>query len=486
MFVCKTSARFLLGQEWLKTSKIFSLFLILSLLIAGALVVPVNAAPMLQASNSVPRLRVSSDGHFLERSDGSPFFWMGDTAWFLTKLNTADIDTYLSDTAQKGFNGVLVDVDYYYFDPQGDPPFINGNSDTPYETYWQKVDWMVNQADAYRIYTGLVVMWGPDYNVAFGDDENKAYRFGQWLGRRYGSHNNVVWVVSGEYGEISPGGGKLKMFDSMAQGIRDGGGRQLMTIHPNLGSSSKDFQNSTWLDFNLLQSGYARQAGSLGIENWQFIDKDYRKKPVKPTMDGEPVYEAVPENPQDILGPRVGSDIVRRKAYWSVFAGAFGHTYGHKSLENSFVPGAPSSYLIEYAIPSWKDALNAVGRSQMRYLRSLIESKPILGRVPDQSILVSDGGPDNDHMQATRAADRSYAWVYIPTGGVATVNLNALAGSLVNASWYNPRNGGYATIGQYLKSGTQSFDAPGPNGSGNDWVLVLESAGRQARLPKRH
>src|SRR4030095_6342007 len=148
----------------------------------------------------------------------------------------------------------------------------------------------------------------------FGDDHNKAYRFGQFLGRRYGNRNNVVWVISGEYGEIGGDASKLKMFDSMAQGIRDAGGRQLMTIHPTLGSSSKDLHNASWLDFNLLQSGYARSAGSLGIENWQFIDKDYRKIPVKPVMDGEPVYEAVPENAADITGARVGSDIIRRKA----------------------------------------------------------------------------------------------------------------------------------------------------------------------------
>src|SRR4030095_7679692 len=109
----------------------------------------------------------------------------------------------------------LVDVGYYYFDPHGDPPFISSNSDSPYETYWQKVDWMVSQADAYRIYTALVVMWGSDYNIAFGDDHNKAYRFGQFLGRRYGNRNNVVWVISGEYGEIGGDASKLKMFDSM-------------------------------------------------------------------------------------------------------------------------------------------------------------------------------------------------------------------------------------------------------------------------------
>lgn len=28
-----------------------------------------------------PRLKVSDNGRFLVRDDGTPFFWLGDTAW---------------------------------------------------------------------------------------------------------------------------------------------------------------------------------------------------------------------------------------------------------------------------------------------------------------------------------------------------------------------------------------------------------------------
>ena len=49
-------------------------------------------------------LRVSANGRFLEYSDGTPFFWMGDTAWELFhRLNREDADLYLKDRADKGF-----------------------------------------------------------------------------------------------------------------------------------------------------------------------------------------------------------------------------------------------------------------------------------------------------------------------------------------------------------------------------------------------
>jgi hypothetical protein len=113
----------------------------------------------------------------------------------------------------------------------------------------------------------------------------------------------------------------------------------------------------------------------------------------------------------------------------------------------------------------------------MRHLRSLLESRPITGRIPDQTMLAFNPipGANLDRIQATRAADGSYGWVYIPNGGVTSVNMTKLAGPNVNASWYSPRDGAYRPIGQYLNTGFRNFDAPGATANGNDWVLVLDS-----------
>lgn len=55
-------------------------------------------------------------------------------------------------------------------------------------------------------------------------------------------------------------------------------------------------------------------------------------KPTKPVIDGEPSYENIPQglhDPKEVLWKACD---VRRYAYWSVFAGAFGHTYGNNSI----------------------------------------------------------------------------------------------------------------------------------------------------------
>jgi hypothetical protein len=49
-------------------------------LVVAALALLGAAAP---AVHGAERLRVTPDGRWLERADGTPFFYLGDTAWLL-------------------------------------------------------------------------------------------------------------------------------------------------------------------------------------------------------------------------------------------------------------------------------------------------------------------------------------------------------------------------------------------------------------------
>ncbi len=49
------------------------------------------------------KLNVSDNKRFLVHEDGTPFFWLGDTAWELFhRLNREEADRYLSNRAEKG------------------------------------------------------------------------------------------------------------------------------------------------------------------------------------------------------------------------------------------------------------------------------------------------------------------------------------------------------------------------------------------------
>ena len=113
----------------------------------------------------------------------------------------------------------------------------------------------------------------------------------------------------------------------------------------------------------------------------------------------------------------------------------------------------------------------------MQHARKLLESRPVFERIPDQSLLVSGAGTGTEHVQATRAQDGSYAFIYTAAGRPVTVDLRKLSGKTIVARWYDPRQGTYQPQGDFATGGLQEFRPPS-SGTGNDWVLVLDAAAR--------
>ncbi len=56
-----------------------------------------SAATPVDARQSAGRLKVSDNGHFIVRADGSPFFYLGDTAWELIHRLTREDAEFSED-----------------------------------------------------------------------------------------------------------------------------------------------------------------------------------------------------------------------------------------------------------------------------------------------------------------------------------------------------------------------------------------------------
>ncbi|MFY0575331.1 glycoside hydrolase family 140 protein [Cystobacter fuscus] len=434
---------------------------------------------------ALPKLRVSDNKCFLVKEDGTPFFWLGDTArQVLPYLNRSEIQTYLNNRAARGFNVIqavaLGPLSGTGANAHGDVPFLNGNYTTPATTtgsdpndatqydFWDHVDYFINEAEARGIYTALLPTWGgPVANGAISASAAQSY--GQFLGRRYAS-KPIIWVLGGD---VSPVGTEA-VWRALAKGIALGVSgtedysKVLMTYHPKGGTkSSLWFHNEPWLDFNMQQNGHGTSKTV-----WKDISYDYNLSLPKPTLDGEPTYEQILI---DLQGPGHTNDAdVRRFAYLTVFAGAFGITYGHNSVWQMYAPNRPPQFS---PVNYWYEGINAPGAVQMKYLRQLMESRPMLVRIPDQGVLtqVINDATQYQRVQATRASDSSYAFVYSASGLPFTVNMDRIAGGTVRAHWYDPRTGKAQLLGTYANTGTRQFTPPS-SGLGNDWVLVLDNA----------
>ena len=108
----------------------------------------------------------------------------------------------------------------------------------------------------------------------------------------------------------------------------------------------------------------------------------------------------------------------------------------------------------------------------MKHLRGLMESVPFTQMRPARRLVLFPPADDRDLCPALRG--KGHALIYIPSGQPVIVRLRQLDAARAKATWYDPRTGRRAEIGDYAVVNDESFDPPGWPREGNDWVLALE------------
>jgi hypothetical protein len=450
----------------------------------------------------LPALKVSENQRFLVKQDGSPFFWLGDTAWELFhRLDREEALLYLKNRAERGYTVIqavaLAELEGHTDpNPYGHLPLVDLDparpalQDGPENDYWDHVEFIVQNANAMGIYIAFLPTWGRYWHDAIRENQNKplftesnALAYGEFLGKRFGKYG-IIWVVGGD--RFVDNATQADINRALAKGLKNGdGGRNLITFHPRGGAGSAEiFHAEPWLDFNMRQNGHE-------VEYTGRYDKtllDYGRVPVKPVLDAEPVYE---DHPVAFNAGKSGHTIaydVRAALYWDLFDGAFGHTYGHHSVWQMYDPAKQRKPINNPLIP-WQEAILQPGAAHMQFARWLLESRPFLTRIPDPSLIVASKvptampGTGRYRFAATRDLAGTYAMVYAPVGRSFQVDMAALKASQVTAWWFNPRNGQATKIGEFKNEGKpRQFDPPNP-GEFQDWVLVLDDAAKKYPAP---
>ncbi len=422
------------------------------------------------------RLKVSDNQRFLVHNDGTPFFYLGDTAWELFhRLNREEADMYLVDRAAKGFTViqavVLAELDGIRDpNPYGHSPLHEDNPTKPNEEYFAHVDYIVQKAESLGLTIGMLPTWGDKYHKAWGKGPEvftveNAQTFGEFLGKRY-RDKPIIWILGGDRALTTRE--HVRIIRAMAVGIKSGdGGTHLLTFHPQgMQNSAQYFHCDEWLDFNMWQTGHSRDRN-----NGDLIEQIYRLTPTKPCLDAEPGYEDHPNsfNPQN--GWLDDYDC-RKYLYWALFAGACGHTYGCHDIWQMYAPGREP---ISWARTPWQEAIHLPGSGQMQHAKALLLARPYLTRIPDQSLIVSGALTGTDHIRSTRDSENAFVLVYSASGKPFTLNLEKIGGGTFDAAWYDPRTGISSPFGTIEASGEKEFNPPS-QGHGNDWALTLDRA----------
>ena len=432
------------------------------------------------------KLSVSKNGRYFVDQNGTPFFYLADTAWRLFKqLDRQEVHIYLKNRVEKGFTVIQayvlrgLGVENIY----GELPLIDRDPARPNEAFFENIDYIVNRAEELGLFVGMVTTFGehvqrtegrtmyiPDNGELVFTKEN-AFIYGEFLGNRY-KDKPVIWLFGGDRKPV----GSEDVWRAMAAGLKSGfGSGQLISYHgpgdPETPSSSFWFHQESWLDFNTIQSGHG-----WAVPNYKYVAKDYMLDPVKPTIDMEPSYE----NHLDVKygsDRRVDAHRVREGAYWAMLTGAAGHGYGCCGVWEFNCDTILPDYTFNHGklggTDDWHVAIDYAGAYNMGIMRKLFELRPWHKMVPDQSVIADGQDKGENHIQAARAEDGSFAVLYLAMGNPVGVHMDKLTGSFVKASWFDPENGEFAQLGSYPNHGVQTFTVPFGEGT-KDWVLVLD------------
>ena len=438
----------------------------------------------------LPAIGISDNGRMLESDTGQPFLWMADTAWRLWRLDPDEIDQYMANRAAKGFTvvqgPVLISAEENY---AGE---TNEDYASPNEAWLEHVDLIIASAEAHGLYVAPVLAWGTHADFL---TPQVASEWGAAIGDRYKDSSNIAaFIVAGEFNYPSA---NVELWTALAEGVQAGlaGNEVLLTALPrwfgglNGQSSSGALHDQPWLGFNLHQSSSFGNCTNdpsssryIGTHNWLLAENDWSLEPVKPMLDGEPTYEQQPTDTTscDFNDPRWDAFGCRRRAYWSIFAGACGHTYGGNGVHQFHQVDDPTD--LGAPLDFWDVAMDYPGAFQMGYLRALLESRPLESRIPGQDFLIA---PIDDlvptHVHAMRDEPGRFAMVYIPGASRdVTVNVDLIAGETARAWWFSPQTAEVTLIDEYASAGTLQFTTPG---SGDDWVLVVDDAAQDFSPP---
>lgn len=432
-------------------------------------------------------LKVMDNGRYFSCGD-KPFFWMADTAWLLFhQLTIEESYCYLRNRKELGFNVIFVDFlhEENQINCKGEHALVEENISTLNltEGFWNHVDQVIHLAENLGLYMAILPVWGSNLVNRKKLNLENIDEFMDGILERYHDAPNIIWIVGGDV----RGSVNKELFQKMGRRMKADNQSRLVGYHPfGRTSSSLWFHEETWLDFNLFQSGHRRYdqinlgkwddntlvEDNFGEDCWRYVERDYNKLPVKPVLDGEPSYEWILQGLHDETQPYWKEHDVRRYAYWDVFAGAAGHTYGHNAVMQFHKDiKQKGSFGVKHI---WEEAMHHPGGIQMSHLVSLINSVDFTTGRPSQEYLLSSPGDKYDRISVF--AGEGFIFAYTYQGKPIHLLLQDYVTKELDAYWYEPTSGVKSFIQCVNHQREVLFIPPSKeDGQVKDMVLLLLS-----------
>ena len=395
---------------------------------------------------------------YLCDQDNIPFLVAGDTAWSAaveldsTPLAGSDLLTYLNDREARGFTAIIVNaIDIAFGGPNntdGEHPFNGGNSDwsSPNSKYWDDLDTLLNEAKK----RDIVVFLFPAYigyncgsegwcSNMLSQSNADMTDYGEFLGNRYATQGNIVWVAGGDYDCIDTANLCDRVFaiHTGIHGSNGDNGYHLHTAHGG-GDPAMYSYNESWLDIN---TEYTAVNLAVGIQT------EYERSDAKPLNYIEGYYENEYSTTEVVW---------QRQALFAYLGGALvGHFFGNCPIWHF----DQSQSFCDNGTYKWADRLGATGSVTMSNIGKLMKSREWWKLRPDYSntVVTSGKGSGESYHATARSSNGETVMVWCPNANTVTVDMTKISGTQAIAWWYDPDNNSAQEIGSYETKGERSF-----------------------------
>jgi hypothetical protein len=438
-------------------------------------------------------LRLSQDRRHLSHADGTPFFWLADTAWNgILKAKPEDWEQYLAARREQGFTAVqCVMTQWRAYEDEA--AFTGEARIAIRPEFFRRLDEKVAAVSRQGLLPALVLLWAltprdPGHYLP----EEDCVRLARYLVARYGAYR-AVWLLGGDGRYLSD---NIERWKRIGRGVFGGMDEHVVTLHPaGMEWVGEAFREEPWYSLISYQSGHGDDHHTL---RWLVEGppaREWSNEPALPVINQEPCYEAhlayQSRQPFD-------AHKVRRALYWSLLVSpTAGVTYGHHGVWPWMEErGVPLDHPNSGEASTWREALASEGAFSVSHLRALFSGLEWWKLCPAQDGLAEQPGEANPErfialaradtrlqgtgagtgtrLQGTGAGtgtrrqgtgagtgESSFALAYTPAGDAIALREETFSA----ASWYDPRTGER----REASSSGGRFTPPGPY----DWVLLL-------------
>lgn len=426
-------------------------------------------------------VRVARDGHYLAHQDGTPFFWLGDTAWNGPLKSTQDDwNWYVSERRRQGFSAVQWVTTQWRAAPDGDRDgrlAYEGRERVDVNPrFFRRLDEKVRAMNQAGLLSVPVLLWAieggsnPSINPGVSLPEDQAILLARYMVARWGAFH-VTWILAGD-GDYR--GAKAEKWKRIGRGVFGQGPHAPVTMHPG-GRMwiMDDFRQESWLDLCGYQSGHEEgDANSRWIQSGP-ASEEWKKLPARPVFSLEAPYE------NHLGGPhhRITAAGVRRAHYWSLLnAPPVGVTYGGHGVwgwDNGLQPPVDHPGT---GIPlPWAQAVRMPAAEQMQHLGRFFRAMDFWRLRPAPELVLQQPGDahPSQYVAASRTVAGDLAVFYLPESRPFSLRSELLPANAV-ATWFNPVTGAVQSLAN-IGSGSSAPVELAPPGPG-DWLLLLRSS----------